>query len=149
MAFLLEVSGLESFFQLMSNNSTSGEIELQLIYNLFSDCEEWQRWTPTVLTGRCSTCTARDEPSGIACSIRQVVPNKGRGRTKCIELNGTKHSSDSVAGPACHFDIDPVPACQFDAVANPDPDPTFHFDADPDPHPSYQIKAQNYKKVLN
>jgi hypothetical protein len=97
--------------------------QLRFIY-LFSDCEEWQRWTPTVLTGRSSTCSARDEPSGIACSIRQVVPvpvpSTGGGRTKRIELNGAKHSSDSVADlrhldadpdPACHFDVDQDPAC--------------------------------------
>ncbi len=36
-----------------------------------------------------------------------------------IELNATKHSSDSVADPH-HFDVDPVRACHFDAGANPD-----------------------------
>jgi hypothetical protein len=52
-----------------------------------------------------------------------------------------------LVDPVCHFDADANsdPACQFDA----DPDPTFHFGAVPDPeqNPSFQIKAQNRKKV--
>ncbi len=55
---------------------------------------------------------------------------------------------DEDPDPARHFDadVDPDPACHFDA----DPDPTFHLDAvpDPDPDPSFQIKAQNFEKVL-
>jgi hypothetical protein len=39
-------------------------------------------------------------------------------------------------------DPDPDPA--FD----PDPDPTFHLDVDTDPDPSFQIKSQNFEKVL-
>ncbi len=29
-----------------------------------------------------------------------------------------------------------------------DPHPTLHFDADPDPDPSFQLKGQNFEKVL-
>ncbi len=46
--------------------------------------------------------------------------------------------------PAGHFDADPDPAWRYNA----DPDPTFHFDADPDLDPSFQIKAQNFEKVI-
>jgi hypothetical protein len=42
-----------------------------------------------------------------------------------------------------HADVDPDPACHFDADA--DPNPTFPIDADPDPDPSFQIKAQTLK----
>ncbi len=39
---------------------------------------------------------------------------------------------------------DPDPACHFDA----DPGLTFHFDANPNLDSSFQIKAQNFEKVL-
>jgi hypothetical protein len=45
-----------------------------------------------------------------------------------------------------HIDADPDPACHFDADA--DPKPIFHLDAVPDPDPCYQIKVQNFEKVL-
>jgi len=44
--------------------------------------------------------------------------------------------------PPCNFEADPDPACHFVA----DPDPACHFDADPDLR--FQIKAQNFLKVL-
>jgi hypothetical protein len=40
--------------------------------------------------------------------------------------------------------VDPDVAYHFDA----DPDPAFHFDAVLDLNSSFQIKAQNLKKVL-
>jgi hypothetical protein len=43
-----------------------------------------------------------------------------------------------------HSDADPDPTCTYDA----DPDSAFHFDADPEPDPSFQIKSQNFEKVL-
>ncbi len=48
------------------------------------------------------------------------------------------------------YDADPNPACHFDADPNAGPDPAIHFDAEPDPDtdPSFQIKAQNFEKVL-
>ncbi len=54
--------------------------------------------------------------------------------------------SSSRVSDLHHIDTDPDPACHFDA--DPDPEPTFHSDEVPDPDPCYQIKAQNFEKVL-
>ncbi len=54
------------------------------------------------------------------------------------------HHLDADSDPACHFDADADPTFHFHA----DPDPTFYFNADADQDPSFQIKAQNFEKML-
>jgi hypothetical protein len=67
---------------------------------------------------------------------------------KQAHLYWTKFHLQNVAGTTSvadrhNIDVDPDPACHFDAY----PDPTFNFDEFPYPDPSFQIKAYNLEML--
>ncbi len=79
------------------------------------------------------------------CFIRKVfqIGERPKNFLFRIHINAKSWVFSNVSDPH-HGGSDPDPGCHFDV----DSDPACHFGADPDPAPSFQIKTQNFEKVL-